>query len=296
MSRFFKGYLFVISSAIIFGCMPLGAKFIYANGVNPISLAFYRNLLAIPVMYLIVKASGESLKVSCGDFIKLIILSVLECVLTPTLMYSSYNYISSGTSTTLHFIYPAVVILAETVFFKEQLRFKQLLCVVLCLLGVGMFYVPGGNLDPFGSVLAILSGITYAAYIVLLSKFHLEHISGFKFSLYLSSICSIIMPFICIPTKSFTIPENISCWIACFVFSLILCIGAVVLFRQGTLLIGGQRASILSTFEPITSIFIGILLFSEPFGWRTAVGSIFIIVATVLIAIFDTKSSKSYES
>lgn len=289
MNRFVKGYLFVIASAVIFGCMPLGAKFIYANGVNPISLAFYRNFLSLPVMFLLVKRSGESLKVSRRDLIKLIILSILGCICTPTLLYASYNYISSGTSTTLHFVYPAVVILAETLFCKVRLQPRQLLCVVLCLLGIGMFYVPGSELDPFGSALAILSGITYATYIVLLSAFHLEHISGFKFSLYLSSICSLVMPFLCIPTGSFTAPANLPCWIICFLFSLILCIGAVVLFRQGTLLIGGQRASILSTFEPITSIFIGTLLFGEPFGWRTAAGSVLIILATILIAVFDAK-------
>ena len=288
-----RGYLFVIASAVIFGCMPLGAKFIYTNGVNAISLSFYRNLLAIPVMFLIVKGSGESLHVSRKVLLKLVILSVLECVLTPTLMYSSYNYISSGLSTTLHFIYPAAVILGETLFFKEKLHLRQAFCVALCLLGVSMFYSPSGSVNLYGSLLALSSGITYAAYIVLLSRFHLEHISGFKFSLYLSSICSLIMPLICIPTKSFTVPANPACWIACFVFSLILCVGAVVLFRQGTLLIGGQRASILSTFEPITSIFIGISLFHEPFGWRTAAGTLLILAATILIAVFDSKKTSA---
>lgn len=293
MHRYFKGYLFVIASAVIFGCMPLGAKYIYANGVNPISLVFYRNCLSIPVLLWLVRRSGESLKVSRKDLIKLIVLSVLNSVLMPTLLYSSYNYISSGTATTLHFIYPAAVILGETVFCKVRLQARQVLCVVLCLLGVGMFYVPGGNLDPLGSALALLSGIIYAVYIILLSQFHLEHISGLKFSLYLSCICSVVMPILCIPTGNFTVPANLSCWIVCFVFSLILCVGAVVLFRQGTLLIGGQRAAILSTFEPITSIFIGIALFSEPFGWRTAAGSILVILATVLIAAFDRKRSQT---
>lgn len=296
MSRYLKGYLFVIASAVVFGCMPLGASIIYASGVNSFSLAFYRNLLAIPVMLIIVKTSGESLKISRRDFGKLIILSILECVLTPTLLYSSYRYISSGTSTTLHFVYPAVVILTETLFFKEKLHGRQLLCVFLCLLGVGMFYVPGGNLDPLGSMMALASGITYALYIVFLAKFHLEHISGFKYSLYLSCICSVIMPFVCLSTGNFTVPNSATGWIACFVFSLVLCIGAVILFRQGTLLIGPQRASILSTFEPITSIFVGILLFSEPFGWRTALGSIFVITAAVLIAMFDTKNAAKQES
>lgn len=293
IARLLRGYLFVIASAVIFGCMPLVARYIYANGVNPISLVFYRNCLSVPVLFLLVKKSGESLKVSPRDLMKLIVLSLLGSVLTPTLLYSSYNYIPSGTSTTLHFIYPAAVILGETIFCKVRLQLRQVLCVALCLLGVGMFYVPGGDLDPVGSALAIPSGITYAAYVILLSQFHLEHISGFKYSLYLSSICSLVMPFICIPTGNFTVPTNLNCWIVCFIFSLFLCIGAVVLFRKGTLLIGGQRASILSTFEPITSIFIGIVLFCEPFGWRTAVGSILIILATVLIAVFDTKQAKA---
>ena len=42
------GYLCVILSAVIFGCMPLGANFLYAQGVTPMSLVFLRNLLSLP--------------------------------------------------------------------------------------------------------------------------------------------------------------------------------------------------------------------------------------------------------
>ena len=34
MNKLLKGYLFVIVSAVVYGCMPLGAKIIYAEGVN----------------------------------------------------------------------------------------------------------------------------------------------------------------------------------------------------------------------------------------------------------------------
>ena len=44
------GYLCVILSAVIFGCMPLGANFLYAQGVTPMSLVFLRNLLSLPVL------------------------------------------------------------------------------------------------------------------------------------------------------------------------------------------------------------------------------------------------------
>ena len=44
------GYLCVILSAVIFGCMPLGANLLYAQGVTPMSLVFLRNLLSLPVL------------------------------------------------------------------------------------------------------------------------------------------------------------------------------------------------------------------------------------------------------
>ena len=279
-----KGYVYVIVSAVLFGCMPLGAKYVYANGVNPMSLVLYRNCLSLPVMLWMVKSRGESLKLTSRDLGKLLALSVLGSVLTPALLYASYNYVSSGTATTLHFVYPAVVILAETLFCRVPLRLRQLVCVALCMAGIGMFYTPGGNVDILGGALSLLSGVTYGSYIVLLARLDTEHISGVKLSFYLSLICSGIMLLACVLTGQLTLPGNLLCWGICFVFSLTLCVGAVVLFRQGTQIIGGQKAAILSTFEPITGIFVGILMFREPFGWKVALGSILVLAAAVLIA------------
>ncbi len=66
-------------------------------------------------------------------------------------------------------------------------------------------------------------------------------------------------------------------------FSLTLCVGAVVLFRRGTFLIGAQRAAILSTFEPITSIFAGILFLNETLTLRILLGSSSYAASSVLI-------------
>ena len=52
------GYFFVILSAVIFGCMPLGANFLYAQGVTPMSLVFLRNLLSLPLLALLGSRQG----------------------------------------------------------------------------------------------------------------------------------------------------------------------------------------------------------------------------------------------
>ena len=40
-----KGYLLVILSAMLFGCMPLITHYIYADGVNRESLVLLRSLI-----------------------------------------------------------------------------------------------------------------------------------------------------------------------------------------------------------------------------------------------------------
>lgn len=43
-----KGSVYAVISAIIFGCMPIVAKYLYAEGCNPVSLVVYRYSLALP--------------------------------------------------------------------------------------------------------------------------------------------------------------------------------------------------------------------------------------------------------
>ena len=64
---------------------------------------------------------------------------------------------------------------------------------------------------------------------------------------------------------------------------------AVVLFQQGTFLVGGQSASILSTLEPITGVIVGMVAFQESVGSRTVVGSALVILASILITLSDRK-------
>ena len=52
------GYFCVILSAMIFGCMPLGANFLYAQGVTPMTLVFLRNLLSLPILALLCQKQG----------------------------------------------------------------------------------------------------------------------------------------------------------------------------------------------------------------------------------------------
>ena len=116
-----KGYIYTILSAIIFGCMPLMAKYIYADGVNSISLVFLRNLIALPSLAILALLQEKTLKIKAKPFLQAAIPALFGCVLTPVLLFSSYHYLATGTATIFHFVYPSLVVLIGILFLKKKL-------------------------------------------------------------------------------------------------------------------------------------------------------------------------------
>ena len=275
--------------------MPLMAKYIYADGVTPLTLVLLRNAFSFPALAPLAWLGKNSLKIPKSTLPSISVLALFGCCITPVLLFSSYNYIPSGTATVFHFVYPAAVVLAEIIFLKAKANPIGIISLILCVAGIFLFYTPGEPLNLLGSGAAILSGITYAVYIVLLASFKSKTISPTVFTFWVALICSIAMLIICAVSGQLALPRSTTGWLLSAVFALSVNIGGVFLFQRGTFLIGGQRASILSTFEPITSIVIGALIFMEPITRRTGIGAVLVISASILIAIGDAKSEKHTE-
>lgn len=284
-----KGYLYIVASAVIFGSMPLMTKYLYTDGLNAISLVLLRNLMALPVLAILALMTQKTLRVPLKALPSMGLIGIMGCCVTPMLLCGSYTRIASGTSTVFHFIYPAVVVLLGVVFLRERVRKDNLLCALICLVGICMFYTPGTSLDPMGSIMALSSGVTYAIYILMLPRFRYREINGFRFSFYVIGISTLIMGAVCLLSGQLVLPGSWMGWGLCLVFALSVTVGAVVLFQQGTFLVGAQHASILSTLEPITSVFLGVLVLGEPLGIQTVVGACLVILASILIAVFETR-------
>lgn len=278
-----KGYIFVLISAVIYGCMPLMAKYIYADGVNPLTLVFLRNFLALPSLAILALINDKTLKVPLKVLPPISLVSFLGCTITPILLFSSYQYLASGTATVFHFIYPAVVVVCELLIFKKKARLGNILGVVLCLAGVCCFYTPGQIPNLTGSLLALGSGVLFASYILSLSFFKEKMGTGFLFSFYIALSSSIFTLLIGIFTNSIMLPSSLNGWLLCLLFANLVTTGAVVLFQQGAFIIGGEKASILSSVEPATSVIVGAIVFLEPMSIPVIIGSILVIGASIVI-------------
>jgi len=288
-----KGSVLVIVSAFLFGCMPLITRYIYAEGVNRESVVLLRNLLALPLLALLTHRQEKNFRIPVKAVPAIVAIALMGCCITPLLLYGSYQHIATGTATVFHFVYPAVVVLIGFVFLHKRINAGTLLAVLLCVGGLCLFYDPKERLDLVGCVLALTSGVTYAIYVVLLSAFRYKEVSGFKLSFYVSAICSAAMLAVCLLKDCLTLPTSVAGWLLCVLLAMVISVGAVVMFQRGTFLIGGERASILSTVEPLTGVLMGIIVFQEKTTIGMGIGSALVIAACILITVFDKKRSAS---
>lgn len=287
------GYLMAIASAVIFGATPLIAKLIYADGGNAISLVFFRFFLPIPILFFAAKKSGcKDMCITTSEFFKILII-VSGYASTPLLLYSSYNYISVGAASTLHFIYPVFIMIGLAVFYKLKPNRIEVISVIIAMIGIILIMDFTELNSLIGFILAFVSGITYAVYSFYLDKSGLNVMNTFKLIFYIAILSSIPVLIYAMLTKSFIYQYSLRSWLLIALFAFSISVIAVVFYQSAIKIIGSQKTSILSTFEPVTSIIIGLMFFSEYITLKKGIAIICIIAASILLAVYGEKSEKS---
>lgn len=279
-----KGLLATMISAVFFGFIPLFVKTICAGGGNSVSAAFYRFFLSVPVLYIYLKAQGISMRITRTEFTKIALITIFGYGGTAVLLFSSYNFIPSGMSTTIHFMYPVFTILGCMIFFKEKVSPLKLLCVALCFGGILLFYNGESGGSVLGMALSFLSGVTYAFYTIYLEKSGLQKMENLKLIFYMNTVAAAMILVMALLTTQFTLRLTPLAWGTAVFFATATSLIGVLGYQIGVKCIGPQNAAILSTFEPITSVIVGVLVYREAFSARTLLGCLCVLSAVVIVA------------
>ena len=167
MNTKLKGYVLGAVAAASYGMNPLFALPLYKEGMDPDSVLFFRYLLAIPLLGIMIKARGRDFRLKRKEIVPLIVMGLLVALSSLTL-FLSYNYMDAGIASTLLFVYPVLVALIMALVFKEKLTMQTGLCIVLALVGIALLYRSGDGttLSLTGTVLVLVSALAYAIYIV----------------------------------------------------------------------------------------------------------------------------------
>ncbi|CEM62921.1 DMT family transporter [Treponema phagedenis] len=289
LSQKAKGVIAILLSAFIFGCMPILAKKFYIHGGNASTLIFLRFFLVLPFLYIVLRTQKIPLAISAKELFHLITASILGYCISVFLLFISYDYISVGLATAVHFIYPSLVVLVCIIFFKEKASLIKIAAVLMATTGVFLCGKSGEIASFFGLLIAFLSGVTFAVYVIYIDKSPLRKMNAIKLTFYLCVISAVIMLGYSGIRKELSLEFGIPAWSYALTLSILVSAGAVNLFQYGIKIIGAQNTSILSTIEPITGILLGVAILHEKLDILSISGACLILLAVFLIALGPRK-------
>lgn len=286
MKRKATGIFYGAVAAASYGTNPLFALPLYAAGIGVNSVLFYRYFIAVIVYGLWIKFHKKiSLKISLKEFPPLLMLGLFFSLSSYTL-FDAFKYIDAGIACTILFIYPVMVALIMTIFFKEKITKTVIFSIILISAGIILLYHGGGEvkLNLHGVFTVLLSALLYALYIVGVKNIKsVRHMNGNKMSFYVMLFGLLVYIWnlhFCTELQLMDKPLMWLCTIALAILPTIISIEAVNISIK---LIGSTTTAILGSLEPLTALFFGVTVFHEQLTIRIMCGVAAVLSGVILI-------------
>lgn len=282
-----KGIICGIVSAITYGMNPLGALDLYSDGINVASVLLYRYGLALVILIGLMVVRKETFSVSLRELVACLFLGVSFAVSSISL-FTSFHYMDAGIACTILFLYPVIVAIIMTVFFKEKVTLVIALSIIMSLAGIGLLYKGGDGmaLSTIGVLLVMLSALSYAIYLVGVNKAKLDMPPmKLTFFVMLFGVLTVLVHSLFSEGNQIQLLTTLPQWLWALMLAVVPTIISLILMVVAVKNIGSTPTAIMGALEPVTAVVIGVMVFHENFTLRIAMGMLLILIAVSLIIV-----------
>ncbi|NWG01336.1 MAG: EamA family transporter [Syntrophaceae bacterium] len=277
----FQGMFFVIISAIAFGAIPVFAKAAYHAGSDPISVLFFR--FSISSIIMIPSIAVRKIPYPRGRFLLgLLLMGGIGYVGQSFCYFTALTMASAGLVALLLYLYPAIVTIFSTLLFKERMTGLKVFALILALTGTVLTIGWDGGGSLLGIVLAMTAPLIYSAYILAGSKITKE-VDIFSSSTVVMLSASAVFG-VLVAVRGLNMPQTLTGWGGVLAIALISTVIAIITFFAGLKRVGPTNASMLSTFEPITTVVLAVIVFGEEMSFTRVAGGVLILCAVIALA------------
>jgi drug/metabolite transporter (DMT)-like permease len=259
--------LFVLAAAVLWSTGGLFIKWVKVTGLE---LSFGRSLTAAITVAIFTKREGFGLnRVTAAAAVLYAALLILFVLAT--------KQTTAANAIFLQYTAPVYLLIFEPLFYKEKFRLSDLLTVVVCIVGMSLFFV--GKLRPedvSGNLLALASGLCFALYFLLLRHSKSRSVNRASSVIY----GNLLVVLIAAPAGLAAIPNMSSHDVLSVVYLGVVQIGiAYTLFTVA--MARGVRsldAGIVGYVEPILNpVWVFLVIGERPSSWALLGGAIIIL-------------------
>ena len=289
----FKGYILAAFAAAAYGTNPAFAVPLYETGMNPNSVLLFRYCIGIPILAILMGVRKLDFHLKKDELMPVYILGVLMA-LSSLALFESYNHMNTGVASTLLFVYPVMVAVIMTFFFRERFKSSLILCFIFMGAGLMLLMRTDGNegINTYGFILVMVSALTYALYIVLVNGSKaISRIPTTKLLFYVLIFGSSVFLFKIAAGTELMLPTKTSGWYNLIALAVIPTVLSLACTSAAIHIIGSTPTAIFGALEPVTAVILSVFFLGQTISAQEIVGGVLIVIATTIVVASNSVDS-----
>lgn len=305
-----QGLLFVLSAVVGYSFLPIFVSYLRADGVQPITIAFWRFLITAGTFWLIVLLRRGAL-VEKMPRAGLFVMGV-SMVIQSLAALIGLQYLSPGIYLVLYYTYPAIVALLS-LFLGERLSRIGWAALALTLVGVVLtaadFVSIGSELtfdrdQGIGALCAFVNAAGTAVYFIVINRLMRGRRDTVKASAWMITGAVVVLTIFTLgqaltglgnDTTQLAIPQGVT-WLHLIGLIFVSTVFPVFMLNKGIQLAGSTRAAIFGTIEPLLVAVLSLIVLNQgmqPIQW---VGGALVVMSVILLQLSGTSAATDAET
>lgn len=293
-----QAHVAILFANIIFGLGVPVTKLLLNDWVSPMTYMATRSLGAAVVFWLIACFMKPE-KVERRDLIVIMLGGLMGFVVSQTLTAWALDYTSPVYFSLIATLTPVAVMLMAALFIGERITGLKFLGVLLGIAGAVLMVVMGqtsgsGSNDLLGIILAILSVLTWAIYMIITRKVAQKYtpVTQMKYVFLISAIVTVPLAWPELSEQRLYSAATFG-WDGALEMAFIVLMATVLgyfLIPFAMKSLSATTVSIYTNLQPMVASFIAIIIGQDRLTWDKPVAAILVLLSAYIVTVVTAKS------
>jgi drug/metabolite transporter (DMT)-like permease len=268
-----------VAAAVAFGTVTIFAKVAYGAGADPLPVLAVRFLLTALILVGYLLGGRRMIKLHRERTVRLLLLGGIGYALESSLFFLALKQAPAGTVTFIFYSYPVWTTVMALAAGQERFSWRLILPLALGIGGVSFIFSFSSRGGIVGPILALSAAVAVAAYFVV-AQVVAAGVPPAMSALWTSLGAGLSLTVTWLLVGG-ALPETTLVPVGALALATV--IGFVCLFAAIER-VGSARASIASTFEPVTTAILAAVFLGEVLTLRTVFGAVLMLAAIPILA------------
>jgi drug/metabolite transporter (DMT)-like permease len=282
----------VLLSASGFASLAIFGKQAYDAGFSTAEVLAVRFTMATPLLVLIALATRRSLRVQANVAAKTFAMGAVGYAVQATLFFAALARIPASLTGLLLYLYPALVTVGAVILGRHRATRLTIAGLALALAGTALILgLPAGHVDRLGVVLGLLAALWYSGYI-LVGERVLADVDPLVVAVYVclgAATSFVVVGGLVLRRLDFDHVQARG-WVPLAAMAVLATGLAIATFFAGMARIGSTWASITSSWEPVFTVVLGVLVLGDHLTAGTVVGGAAVVLGAIVLPLVGQRA------